>query len=62
MTQRNLSTEKKIMYLENRLVFFFLRELYSPWPGSVCLVTAVECFLRAGVVGQYSLRQFGLSV
>ena len=43
------------------VVFFFLVELYSLWPGSVCLVTAVECFLRAGVVGQSFLRQCGFS-
>ena len=34
------------------VVFFLLRELYSPLSGSVCLVTALEYFLRAVVVGQ----------
>src|SRR5512147_2977968 len=43
------------------VVFFLLRELYSPLSGSVCLVTAVEYFLRAGVVGQSFLRQCGFS-
>ena len=42
------------------VVFFFLGELYSPWPVSVCLVTAMECFLRAGV-GHSSLRHCGFS-
>ena len=27
--------------------------------GSVCLVTAMECFLRDGIVGQSFLRQCG---
>ena len=43
------------------VVFFLLRELYSPLSGSVCLVTDVEYFLRAGVVGQSFLRQCGFS-
>ena len=43
------------------LFSFSLVELYSPWLDSVCLGTAVECFLRAGVVGQSSLRQCGFS-
>ena len=41
--------------------FLFLGGVYPPWPGSVCLVTVVECFLRAGVVGQSFLRQCGFS-
>ena len=44
MAQRKLSTEKKIMDLENRLVFAKGEEEGVGWIGSLGLIDAAYCF------------------
>ena len=43
MAQRNLSTEKKIMYLEDRLVVAEEEEKGVGWTGSLGLIDADYC-------------------